>query len=564
MMNFYMYTKAERGEKSVFLNDSDSILFDMLSNSSSRTFFFFSDLRDNTARWSKGAVEFFGLESDILNPALELWTAKIHPDDIEKYLADFQEMVSHHGLTHDCEYRMMNAEGTYVWVNCKGVVKYDENDVPSLFAGFVTNMGDRNKIDPVTNLLTFFEFRNDLDAELQRGNKGAALQLSIVDYKRINDIYSYAFGDAVLAEIANQFRAVISENVSLYRMEGTDFGFIIPNATKEYVEQLYSELISAVQSVAVDGKIVNLRFHSCCIFYPDHGEYVDKLQTRLSYALATAKTKNASSIVYFSDEIYEERNRKIRLKEALKKSVDNDCAGFRMVYQPILDAEGKELIAAEALLRWNSADFEKIGPMEFVPVLEETGLIIDVGRWILEDCIKTIDKWSREYHKSIKVHVNMSLMQFMDEDVLPYIKGLLEKYEVNPGLLVLELTESCRVDYSEELGEKLKEFRAYGIEIALDDFGTGYASLAVLKDVPATIVKLDHTLIRTILDRPKDKKLIEFIIMYCNAIDISVCAEGVENEEIFKLVKNAGAVTLQGYHFDKPLEISDFQAKYFA
>lgn len=547
----------------MFLNEADSVLFDMLSNSSSRTFFFFSDLKENTAHWSKGAVAFFGLESDILNPALELWTAKIHPDDIEKYLADFQEMVSCQGVTHDCEYRMMNAEGTYVWVNCKGVVKYDENGIPALFAGFVTNMGDRNKIDPVTNLLTFFEFRNDLDAELQRGNKGAALQLSIVDYKRINDIYSYAFGDAVLAEIANRFRAIISDNISMYRMEGTDFGFIIPGATKEDVENFYSKLINVASRVAVDGKIVKLRFHSCCIFYPEHGEYEDKLRTKLSYALTTAKSKNATSIVYFSDEIYEERNRKIRLKEALKASVENACEGFRMVYQPILDAEGAEFIAAEALLRWKSEEFEKISPMEFVPVLEETGLIIDVGRWILEDCIKTISVWNTKYHKKIKVHVNMSLMQFMDENVLPYIIGLLEKYEMNPNLLVLELTESCRVDYSKELGEKLEEFRDYGIEIALDDFGTGYASLAVLKDVPATIVKLDHTLIKTILDRPKDKKLIEFIIMYCHTIGISVCAEGVENQGIFKLVKEAGADKLQGYLFDKPLEISEIQSKYF-
>lgn len=546
----------------MFLNESDSVLFDMLSNSSSRTFFFFSDLRENTARWSKGAVEFFGLESDILNPALELWTKRIHPDDVDKYISDFQEMVCHHGITHDCEYRMMNAEGIYVWVNCKGVVNYDETGAPSLFAGFVTNMGDRNKFDPVTNLLTMKEFRNDLDAELQRGNRGAALQLSIADFKRINDLYSYAYGDAVLGEIANQFNAIIDSNISLYRMEGTDFGLIIPDATKADVEKIYNELISVASEVAVEGKSIKIRFHSCCIFYPEHGIYVDHLQTRLSYALALAKNKNASSIVYFSDEIYEERDRKERLKEAIKASVDNDCEGFRMVYQPILDSKGQELVATESLLRWSSKEFDRIGPMEFVPVLEETGMILEVGRWILEECIKSIAIWKNQYNKSVKVHVNMSLIQFMDEEILPYIIALLKKYDVEPELLVLELTESCRVDYSKELGEKLQIFRDYGIEIALDDFGTGYASLAVLKDVPATVVKLDHTLIKTILDRPKDKKLIEFIIMYCHTINLTVCAEGVENEEILKLVRASGADVLQGYYYDKPLEISDFQLKY--
>lgn len=544
------------------LNESDSILFEMLSDSSSRTFFFFSNLQENCSRWSKGAVEYFGLESEMLYPALELWTEKIYPDDVETYLSEFDEMVHRHGTYHDCEYRIKNAQGDYVWVNCKGMVRYDEKDQPYLFAGFVTNMGSRNKFDPVTNLMAAYEFRNDLDARLQRGENGAALILSVSQFKRVNDLYSFSFGDKVLREIANRFQTCAPKDAEIYRMEGTDFGMLVPNATRQDVDALYKLMQKETETIVLEGDEVPIQFQAGCVFYPEHGDFVDPLQTHLFYALSRAKQLKTNEMIYYSAEIHKEQNERAKLRDALRKSVQNDFDSFRVVYQPIMDKSGERLVAAEALLRWKCDAFPQIGPVAFVPVLEETGLIKDVGKWVLSQCIKRMDTWKKEHNMSVKIHVNMSLIQLMDNDLASFLQKELGKYNVSPEQLVLELTESCRVEYSEELGKELQQFRDLGMEIALDDFGTGYASLSVLKDIPADIVKLDHTLIRSMMNRPKDRKLIEFIIMFCKNMDISVCAEGVENEEILSLVTDAGANMLQGYHFDRPLEEKEFFAKY--
>lgn len=546
----------------MIINEADSVLFDMLSESSSRTFFFFGDLKEDTARWSKGAVEYFGLESELLHPALELWSSRIYPEDLEKYLSDFDEMVKRQDVNHDCEYRIKNAEGEYVWVNCKGIVRYDEENRPVLFAGFVTNMGTRNKIDPVTNLFTVFEFRNDIDAELQRGHCGAALNLSINNFKRINDLYSYSFGDKVLKEAGRMLMNLVGAESKVYRLEGSDFGIIYPNATKEDVDKLYAKIQKKLSDFWVEEKEISIALRSSCILYPDHGKFLDPLQTHLSYALAKAKTDKADMLVYFSDEIHAEQAKREHLQEELTKSLQVGCYGFRIVYQPILNEDGSEIRAVEALLRWKNDDFPKIGPMEFVPILEETGMIQQVGKWILSECIRNIGSWKKLYGKAVKTHVNMSLIQFMDEDILTYIQRELSKYDVDPQMLVLELTESCRVEYTEELGKELQKFKNVGIEIALDDFGTGYASMAVLKDIPADVVKLDHTMIRSILNSPKDRALIEFFISYSQKVDIIVCAEGVENKEILDIVRKAGASLLQGYYFDRPMEEDDFCRKY--
>lgn len=551
------------GESNMYINESDSILFDMLSESSSRTFFFFSDLKTNTSRWSKGAVEYFGLSGEILCPALELWIEKIYPDDVDKYLADFAVMVESHGTYHDCEYRIKNYEGEYVWVNCKGIVRYDEEDNPSLFAGFVTNMGTRNKIDPVTNLFTVFEFRNDIDAELQRKNRGAAMNLSIHNFKRVNDLYSYSFGDKILKKCGEIITEVLGGNGKVYRLEGSDFGIIYPNATREEVLRLYEMISDRCADIVLDEKNVNITFRASGIFYPEHGKFVDPLQARLSYALSKAKEDKTDKLVFYIGRIHEELSMKDRLRDALTRSVKNDCEGFRIVYQPILDAKTRDIYAVEALLRWSNEEFGHIGPMEFVPILEDTGLINIVGKWILTQCIGNVAEWNSKGYKKIQMHVNMSLIQFMEKGIVGYIKNELERFKVEPNQLVLELTESCRVEYTKELGMKLLRFKAIGVDIALDDFGTGYASLSVLKDIPTDIVKLDHTLVRSVLDGEKEKTLIEFIIMYCQKVNIKVCAEGVENEDILEIVAEAGAHELQGYHFDRPLELSDLCDKYF-
>ncbi len=545
------------------MNEYDSKLFDVLAQSSNRTFFFASNMKDNTARWSKGAVEYFGLGSEILYPADIEWLKRIHPDDKRAYLKDFEDMANHVSAYHDVEYRMLNAEGEYVWVNCKGYMTYDDEGRMDFFAGFVTNMGVRNKIDPVTGLWTLQEFRKDVEDLLYDSKSGAAVMIGLKNFKRINDEHGYSYGDKTLYAIAHKMLSVRSRGTRIYRMDGSDFALLIEGGSCEEVGREIEKLRQAFLTLNVEQGYVHLDFRAGAVLFPQNGKYIDQIMSSMLVALENARNKGIMGVSFYTEEMRLKKTRLLSLRDAMRESVNDNFRGFSIVLQPIIDSRTGRGTGCETLLRWEDERFPGIGPMEFVPILEDTAYIIPVGKWIIDQVLRDLREWEDQGNNPIeKVHVNVSYMQLHDDDLVDYTTGKLEEYGIAPERLVLELTESCRIGRIDELTGRLQKFKDRGIGIALDDFGTGYASLAVLKDIPTDIVKLDHTMIRSVVGTEKERKLIEFIISFCNNVGIIVCAEGVENTTIMGIVNAAGAELLQGYYFDKPLRVEEFYRKY--
>ena len=546
-----------------FLTDFDSKLFDTLSKSANRVFFYYADMKKTKSRWSKSAVEYFGLPGEILSPAT-IWDERVHPDDFPAYSKSFEDMANHVTPYHNCEYRIKNAEGEYVWINCRGYMTYDENDIPDFFAGFITNMGEIAKIDSVTGLWTKHGFRRDIEAMLDTNKSGVVMQIDIRNFKRINSKYGYDFGDMMLYKIGQIIYKLCGKNERVYRIEGTQYGIIIENGTREDAVAFKKKVEEQTQEISVNGSIIYIDISYAATFLPDDGEFADQIQNNLTYALATAKQTNRNDVVFYSNELFEYRNRITRLTDALRKSISNGFDGFRLVMQPIIDAKTGDLYSSEVLLRWSNKEFKNVGPMEFIPILEQTGGIIAVGKWIIDRAFRYVAEWNNNnvHNKLNHVSINFSYIQFTDKTLKNYIISKLDEYNLPHDVLIAELTESCRIEYTDKLAAILQEYHDSGIMIALDDFGTGYASLMVLKDIPADIVKIDHTMIRTIVDRPKDRNLVEFIITYCNKMNINVCTEGVETNETLQIVKSADTQYIQGYYYDKPLETDDFYRKY--
>lgn len=541
----------------------DSKLFDVLSQSSNRTFFFASNMKENTARWSKGAVEYFGLESEILFPADIEWLKRIHPDDKAAYLKDFEDMANHVSAYHDVEYRMLNAEQEYVWVNCKGYMTYDDEGKMDFFAGFVTNMGVKNKIDPVTGMWTVQEFRNDTEDLLYKNKGGAAVIIGLSNFKRVNDEFGYSYGDNTLYAIAHRMLAVRTPGTRLYRMDGSDFALLMEDGTPGDVEREVEKMQQAFAMLDIERNQIHLDFRAGAVLFPQNGKYIDQIMSNMMIALENAKNAGRASVVFYTEEMHLKKTRVLRLRDAMRECVNDNFRGFSIVMQPIIDSRTGRGTSCETLLRWSDERFSGVGPMEFIPILEDTGYIISVGKWIIEQVLHYLREWDDKGNSPIeKVHVNVSYVQLHDDDLVDFTVNKLKEYNIEPGRLVLELTESCRIGRVDELSARLQNFKDHGISIALDDFGTGYASLAVLKDIPTDIVKLDHTMIKSVVGTEKERKLIEFIISFCNNVGIIVCAEGVENPAILGIVNRAGAELLQGYYFDKPLCVDDFYDKY--
>lgn len=541
----------------------DSKLFDVLSQSSNRTFFFASNMKENTARWSKGAVEYFGLESEILFPADIEWLKRIHPDDKAAYLKDFEDMANHVSAYHDVEYRMLNAEQEYVWVNCKGYMTYDDEGKMDFFAGFVTNMGVKNKIDPVTGMWTVQEFRNDTEDLLYKNKGGAAVIIGLSNFKRVNDEFGYSYGDKTLYAIAHRMLAVRTPGTRLYRIDGSDFALLMEDGTPGDVEREVEKMQQAFAMLDIERNQIHLDFRAGAVLFPQNGKYIDQIMSNMMIALENAKNAGRASVVFYTEEMHLKKTRVLRLRDAMRECVNDNFRGFSIVMQPIIDSRTGRGTSCETLLRWSDERFSGVGPMEFIPILEDTGYIISVGKWIIEQVLHYLREWDDKGNSPIeKVHVNVSYVQLHDDDLVDFTVNKLKEYNIEPGRLVLELTESCRIGRVDELSARLQNFKDHGISIALDDFGTGYASLAVLKDIPTDIVKLDHTMIKSVVGTEKERKLIEFIISFCNNVGIIVCAEGVENPAILGIVNRAGAELLQGYYFDKPLCVDDFYDKY--
>lgn len=541
----------------------DSKLFDVLSQSSNRTFFFASNMKENTARWSKGAVEYFGLESEVLFPADIEWLKRIHPDDKPAYLKDFEDMANHVSAYHDVEYRMLNAEQEYVWVNCKGYMTYDDEGKMDFFAGFVTNLGVKNKIDPVTGMWTVQEFRNDTEDLLYKNKGGAAVIIGLSNFKRVNDEFGYSYGDKTLYAIAHRMLAVRTPGTRLYRMDGSDFALLMEGGTPEDVEREVEKMQQAFAMLDIERNQIHLDFRAGAVLFPQNGKYIDQIMSNMVIALENAKSAGRANVVFYTEEMHLKKTRVLRLRDAMRECVNDNFRGFSIVMQPIIDSRTGRGTSCETLLRWSDERFPGVGPMEFIPILEDTGYIISVGKWIIEQVLHYLREWDDKGDSLIeKVHVNVSYVQLHDDDLVDFTVSKLKEYGIEPERLVLELTESCRIGRVDELSARLQNFKNHGICIALDDFGTGYASLAVLKDIPTDIVKLDHTMIKSVVGTEKERKLIEFIISFCNNVGIVVCAEGVENPAILGIVNRAGAELLQGYYFDKPLCVSDFYDKY--
>ena len=318
------------------LSDFDSRLFDILSKSNSNMFFYCKDMKNNVAHWSESAKDYFSLPSTRLSPA-SLWADRIHPDDIKGHDKKIEALTSGETPYLNCEYRIMNKAGDYIWANCRGYMTYDEDGAPQVMAGYVCNMGQITKIDPGTGMWNAYAFRNNLSAMLERGESGVAMMIDIRNFKRINAKFGYDFGDTVLYTIGHRLLDICEKRATVYRVAGTQFAMFMSGGREEAIS-LWSDIEEYVQNITVGGKKINIHFVTGVTFFPQDGQHFDQINSNLTYTVAAAKQAERKDIVYYSGELVMQRNRLVRMNEALQNSITNGFKGFSIVFQPVIDA----------------------------------------------------------------------------------------------------------------------------------------------------------------------------------------------------------------------------------
>ncbi|MDD3217978.1 MAG: EAL domain-containing protein [Lachnospiraceae bacterium] len=542
----------------------DDKLFNALAQCSEHYMIYLCDMKSNISRWSKYAVEYFGLPEEYMENFTEIWIPKIHPEDRHIFQKDIEQVFQGIKENHSCEYRVTNAKGSYVWVHCTGRVIKDKKGQAELFVGTIAHFGTDTKYDSGTNLYSLAQFHNDLNQIVQNfDNLYGLLLIGVDDFKHINDSFGFEFGNKVLRRIASIITAIKTSDTSIYRLDGDKFACICPGFGEEELRNFADRLHNVLASqMIVENRTLYLSYSTGALISTQANQDRDMIFSDLEYALETAKHKGRGHVVFFSRELFHEKLYNQRIQEALLESIRNNFKGFSLNYQPQIDLEQVSLFGAETLLRYYNEEIGgNIPPSVFIPLLEKSGKISEVGKWVLRTALEQMLIWEGSDINHY-VSVNVSYIQFRDPDFKKFVVDELARLHYPASKLILELTESCSIEDITELTDTLSYLQEHGIQTSLDDFGTGYASLSVLRILPVDWVKLDYSFVSRLMESEKDQSIIRHIISLCRENHINVCIEGIENQDIEQMVIGYRPQLLQGYYYGRPLPADEYYEKF--
>ena len=532
-------------------------LFEAFASASDNVYIYVCDMKTDISRWSKAAVDYFGLEGEYLEDAANIWARHVHPDDLEVYTEDIAGVFSGKKKYHDCQYRTRNASGRYVWVECKGSVINDADGNPIIFAGLMTRLDGQSKYDTLTGLLTtqemhYFDFASQ---------QGIALLIGMDGFRKIVSNYGYNIGDELLIKFSREISGLCIPGWIALRFSGDEFLVVAFASNIQEVTDFYEKICRETDILKLeDGRKVGISISAGGAFFPQDADNRDDLINKLEHSLEYAKNNRRGSMVFFSEEIAGKHERGLVLREDLKQCIKNDFKGFELFFQPFIDPEADTIAGCECLLRWKGERIKDSYPMEFIKVLEDYGDIHEVGFWVMEQAIRQQVAW-RDIYGELQVSFNVSYQQFIDDAFEERVISCVEKYGVNPKYIIIELTESCQVEDPKELAAMFGRLREHGFKIALDDFGTAYSSMEMLKWLPVDYIKVEHSFIRELAQpgHDVDYVIVDSLLEMCRRLGYNSIIEGVEDSKVADIVGELNATLLQGYHYSRPVCQKDFE-----
>ncbi len=399
-----------------------------------------------------------------------------------------------------------------------------------------------------------------LDEARRNREKIAVVFIDLDRFKNINDTLGHEFGDLLLQHVSKQMSKCLRKNDTISRQGGDEFTIIFDKIkAKEDVIPLIEQLQAIVtKPIVIKGQELHVSMSIGIATYPKDGTNAEELMKNADMAMYCAKEEGRSTYKLFSKDMNQTISRKMTLESGLRKAISND--EFVMYYQPQVNIHTGEVVGVESLIRWNTVEAEMVSPKEFIPLAEETGLIIPIGEWVLYTACKQGKIWHDAGYSHLKVAVNLSPLQFLHEGLVDMVADVLRKTGFNPYYLELEITEGVAVEDVEQAIKKMQVLRHLGVRIAIDDFGTGYSSLIYLKRFPITSLKIAQPFIQDITANQEDRSIVEAIISIAHTLGLTVISEGAESEEQLHILKGLHCDEIQGDLFSKPLTVLQLTA----
>ena len=539
-------------------------LFDTLEGVANGSYVYVCDLRTDYSKWSKAAVDTFALPSDVVYKVYELWETIVHPDDRALFVRTNAAVIAGDINIHDMSYRVKTRDGSYVMLESKGYVLKDSDSTPLFFCGLITNHGIHSNVDPDTGLRNLYGFFEDLNGMIQAGQPFRAFMFGVNHFSEINELYGYSFGNRVFQEIAKVLLEAAGTFGTIYRMDGARFAYLTTIASTERLERGHAQLVERFKAgLMVDGILVSLTFSAGMIPVETTTDLNGKLiYTCLRAVYNQSKMHGDSGLSVFNANKHFDISLRLRKLNAIRNSILNDCEGFFLCYQPIMNCVDEKLHGAEALLRWKSPEFGTVYPDEFIEIIERDPLYDILGNWILRQAMTDGHEFV-QHSPSFVMNINLSYSQMEKKGFADDVLRIMEECQYEPQNLCLEITERCRLGDINLLKSIISVLRSRGIRFALDDFGTGFSSLGVLKEIQMDSVKIDRQFTKDMLHDRQSQHLIEQTAALAAVFGSDICAEGIETKEMRDLLTNFNVGTIQGYYYSKPVEKDVFTAHFW-
>ena len=438
-----------------------------------------------------------------------------------------------------------------IWLYEDITVKRESVDELKRLANFDTLTGLPNRS------LFMDRLTNNLERAKRKNEKLVVMYIDLDRFKQVNDSLGHSAGDDLLCKVADRLLSCVRTSDTVSRLGGDEFTVLLNDVRgSETIARIANNIINSLnRPIVVDEHEVIISPSIGISLYPDDGDNVSTILKNSDAAMYSAKAAGRNNYQFYTETMNAESLQKLSFESKLRRVVEQNQ--LMIYYQPLVDAQSSTVVGYEALLRWYDKEMGMVSPVEFIPVLEETGLISSVGEWVFETACQTIHDFSRKKGADIRISINLSARQFLQRNLVGKIKSTIEKIGISPELIDLEITESILMDDPENSQRLLSELSKQGMRISLDDFGTGYSSLAYLKRFPIDVIKIDRTFVRDILTDPSDAAICEAILAMANSLDMAVTAEGVETAEQLEFLKDKGCKTVQGYYLGRPAPIEE-------
>ena len=533
---------------------------------------FTADANGRILSWNQAAETIFGFsKQDVLHQPLTMImpesSRQAHSDGVDRFHRTGEKRV----IDQTVELVGLHKDGSTIPIELSLSAVGDAKEL--YFTGIMRDITERKKQDErIQNLVFKDELTNLpnrrmineqlLQAIQEAEEAGETIAVGFIDmdrFKQINDVYGHAMGDELLRQMARRMEGNLHPKDILGRQSGDEFILIAKDCSAYEISEKAKRFIKAFyEPFRIEGVEIFMTPSIGISMYPDDAINYDELIKNADVAMYLAKQLGGQQFQFFTSEINDQIFKKMKLKSGLRKALELD--EFILLYQPQVSVSTNHVVGVEALIRWENKELGRVSPMEFIPLAEETNLILPIGEWVIRQACTDFMEWMKKGYEVESLSVNISAIQFQQEDFLQIVERVLNETGMPPSKLVLEVTETVvqNVEKSLPILHKLKKMN---VKLSLDDFGTGYSSLQYLKDFPLDSLKIDKSFIQSLLTSSKNQAVVDTIIAMAERLNMSIVAEGVETSDQLHYLSTKEGIHYQGYYFSPPVDSEELMEK---